>query len=242
MQDKIKTAVLLVGGASLRMHPLTVDKPKCMIEVNGKPVLYWVLNWLKSHGIQNIVLGVAYKKEIVIDYTRNNSLGLNIMISEHTVDGETGEGFRLAIDRYVKDDNFVAMNGDELTNLDLSRMVEHHFNNRPLATIAISPLRSPFGIIELWEDSIVGFKEKPLITDKFVSAGIYIFNNKIRDFLPEKGSIEKNTFPLLAEKGLLKSYKMNSNERWTTVNTVKDIMTAEEEIKLMGFNLPENGE
>lgn len=235
MQHVIKTAVLLVGGASLRMHPITLDKPKCMVEINNKPILYWILRWLKSHGIENVILGVAYKKEVVIDYIKNNDFGLNIMISEHTVEGETGEGFRLAIERYVKDENFIAMNGDELTNLNLTKMIDFHLNNKPLATIAISPLKSPFGIIELWEDSIVGFKEKPIIADKFVSTGIYVFNNKIKAYLPEKGHIEKNTFPLLAEMGTLKAYRLNSNERWTTVNTVKDIMKANEEFALMGF-------
>jgi NDP-sugar pyrophosphorylase family protein len=236
MQDKIKTAVILVGGAGLRMGPLTEEKPKAMIEVAGKPVIYWVLNWLKGYGIENVVLGVAYKKEVIMDYIKkNNSFGMNIKFSEHSVEGETGEGFRLAIERYVNDENFIAMNGDELTNLDLSKLIEKHLKNKQFVTIAISPLKSPFGIIELWEDSIIGFKEKPIITDKFVSAGIYIFNKKIKEFLPQKGSIERTTFPLLAEKGLIKAYKMSCNERWSTVNTMKDIINAEEEIKLMGF-------
>ncbi|MBI2542860.1 MAG: nucleotidyltransferase family protein [Candidatus Aenigmarchaeota archaeon] len=235
MSDTVKTAILLVGGASLRMQPLTSDKPKCMIEVNGKPILYWILKWLKSHNIENVVLGVAYKKEVVIDYAKNNDFGLNIMISEHTVEGETAEGFRLAIERHVKDENFVAMNGDEITNLNLTKMIGSHLDNKSLATIAISPLKSPFGIVELWEDSIVGFKEKPIITDKFVSTGIYVFNRKIKDYLPEKGHIEKNTFPLLADAGVLKAYKLNSNEKWLTVNTVKDIMRADEEFRMMGL-------
>ncbi len=235
MQTNVKTAVLLVGGASLRMYPLTVEKPKCMIEINGKPILYWSLKWLRSHGIENVVLGVAYKKEVVIDYIKNNDFGLNIVTSEHSVEGETGEGFRFAINRYINDDNFVAMNGDELTNMNLEKMIEFHINNKAVATIAISPLRSPFGIIELQEDNIVGFKEKPILTDKFVSTGIYIFNSKIKNYLPEKGHIEKTAFPMLAETGVLKAYKLNLNEMWTTVNTVKDIMHANEEFKLMGF-------
>ncbi len=62
-----------------------------------------------------------------------------------------------------------------------------------------------------------------------------IFNKKIKDYLPKKGSIERKTFPLLAEKGLIKAHKLSSNERWSTVNTIKDIIKAEEELKLMGF-------
>ncbi|MEM5797294.1 MAG: nucleotidyltransferase family protein [Candidatus Aenigmatarchaeota archaeon] len=231
----VKTAVVLVGGAGLRMYPLTENKPKCMIEIAGKPILFWVLNWLKSNGIKNVVVGVAYKKEIVVNYLKNNNFGLNIAISEHSVEGETGEGFRLAIERYVNDENFIAMNGDELTNINLSKMIKHHLRSGAIATLAVSPLKSPFGIVELWEDNIVGFKEKPIITDKFVSSGIYVFNKKIKDYLPLNGAIEKTTFPRLAEMGVLKAYKMSSNERWATVNTVKDLQKAEEELKLMGF-------
>jgi len=235
MQNKIKTAVMLVGGAALRMQPYTVDKPKAMVEVCGKPILFWTLNWLKSHGIEKVVLGVAYKKEAIIDYVSKTNFGLDIKISEHSVDGETGEGFRLAIERYVDDENFIAMNGDELTNLDLGKLIEAHIESGSVATIAISPMRSPFGIVDLYGDSIIGFREKPLLTDKFVSAGVYVFNKKIKQFFPEKGTIEKLTFPALAEKNLIKAYRLNANERWATVNTIKDIERAEEEIKIMGF-------
>jgi len=235
MQDKVKTAVMLVGGASSRLQPYITDRPKAMVEVAGKPILFWTLNWLKSHGIKNVVLGVAYKKEMIVDYVKENNFGLDIKISEHSVEGETGEGFRLAIERHVDDENFVAMNGDELTNLNLDKLIESHIESGAVATMAISPMRSPFGIVELYGDTIIGFKEKPLLTDKFVSAGVYAFNKKIKQFLPEKGTIERTTFPALAEKNLIRAYKLSTNERWATVNTIKDINVATEEIKLMGF-------
>jgi len=235
MQDKVKTAVMLVGGASSRLQPYITDRPKAMVEVAGKPIIFWTLNWLKSHGINKVVLGVAYKKEMIIDYVKENNFGLEIKISEHSIEGETGEGFRLAIERYIDDEDFVAMNGDELTNLNLDKLIESHIESGAVATMSISPMRSPFGIVELYGDTIIGFKEKPLLTDKFVSAGVYVFNKKIKQFLPEKGTIERTTFPILAEKNLIRAYKLSSNERWATVNTIKDINVATEEIKLMGF-------
>ena len=146
---KIKTAVILVGGAGLRMRPFTEDMPKCMVRLKGKPLIHWTVSWLKNCGFEHLVLGVAYRKEAVINYLKENSQGLKIDFSEHTVEGETGEGFRLAISRFVKDDDFLAMNGDELTNLDLERLEELHLKNKPLATISVAPMRSPFGILEL---------------------------------------------------------------------------------------------
>ena len=112
MKTKINTAIILVGGAGLRMRPLTEDMPKCMIPLHGKPLLYWTLIWLKKYDFQNIILGVAYRKEMIMDYIKKNPLGININFSEHTIEGGTAEGFKLAIQRYINDENFLAMNGD----------------------------------------------------------------------------------------------------------------------------------
>jgi len=230
MESKIRTGVILVGGAGLRMLPLTKDLPKAMIKLRGEPILYWTLNWLKKSGLRHIVLGVAYRKEMIINYIKNNPFGLNIDFSVHTIDGETGEGFRLAIERYVPDENFLAMNGDELTNLDLNKLVNFHLKHRPVATIVVSPMRSPYGIVEIRGNDIVGFKEKPILRDKFISTGVYIFNRKILDHLPKKGALEETTFPSLAKKGCLKAYELGENERWLTINSVKDLSLAEKSL------------
>jgi len=229
VKTKIQTAVILVGGAGLRMHPLTEDMPKCMIPLHGKPLLYWTLTWLKNYDFKTIVLGVAYRKEVVVNYLKENPMGVEVNFSEHTIEGETGEGFRLAIERYVNDGDFLAMNGDEFANLNLQEFAEFHLKHKPVATIAVSPMQSPFGILEIDGDNIVGFKEKPILADKLVSIGIYVFNHSILDYLPARGSIEKTTFPLLAKNRLLKAYKLGTNERWLTINSIKDLSIAEKE-------------
>jgi mannose-1-phosphate guanylyltransferase len=227
--NKIETAVILVGGSGLRMRPFTEDKPKCMIPLQGKPLIYWTINWLKNYGFKHIVMGVAYQKEVVISYLRENSQGLKIDFSEHTVEGETGEGFRLAISRFVEDEDFLAMNGDEITSLDLERLEELHLKNKPVATISVAPMRSPFGILELAGDDVVGFKEKALVENMLVSIGVYIFNRKIVDYIPQTGSIERSVFPVLAQKRLLKACRLKQNELWLTINSVKDLSVAEKE-------------
>jgi NDP-sugar pyrophosphorylase family protein len=230
---KIETAVILVGGSGLRMRPLTEDMPKCMVPLQGKPLIYWILNWLKSYGIKHGVLGVAYQKDVVIKYLTENNQGLKIDFSEHTVEGETGEGFRLAVSRFVKDENFLAMNGDEITNLNLERLMAEHLKNKPVATIAVSPMRSPFGILELEGDDIVGFHEKVLLENTLVNIGVYIFNRSILGYLPPTGSIEKVVFPMLAKKRLLKAYRLHSDETWLTINSIKELSVAEKDFALI---------
>ncbi len=226
---EIETAVILVGGSGLRMRPFTEDMPKCMIPLQGKPLIHWILNWLKSNGFKHIVMGVAYRKEVIMNYLKENPQGLKIDFSEHTVEGETGEGFRLAISRFVNDENFLAMNGDEITNLNLEKLEEMHLKNKPVATIAVSPMRSPFGILELEGDDIVGFKEKTLLENTLVSIGVYLFNREILSYIPKVGSIEKTVFPLLSKKRLLKAYRLSPSEVWLTINSVKDLSVAEKE-------------
>src|SRR3972149_6219547 len=226
---KIKTAVILVGGSGLRMRPFTEDMPKCMIPLQGKPLIHWILCWLKSHGFDHIVFGVAYRKEVVIKYLKENPQGLKIDISEHTVEGETGEGFRLAISRFVTDDDFLAMNGDEITNLNLERLEDMHLRSKAVATIAVSPMKSPFGMLELDGDDIVGFKEKTLLENTLVSIGVYLFNREILKYLPTTGSIARTTFPALASKRPLQACRLKPDELWLTINSVKDLSVAEKE-------------
>lgn len=213
----------------MRMRPFTEDVPKCMIPLRGKPVIYWILSWLKEHGFNHIVVGVAYRKEVVINYLKENPQGLKIDISEHTVEGETGEGFRLAISRFVTDEDFLAMNGDEITNLNLERLEEIHLRNKAVATIAVSPMKSPFGMLELDGDDIIGFKEKTLLENVLVSIGVYMFNREILNYIPITGSIERTVFPELAKKRLLKACRLRPDELWLTINSVKELSVAEKE-------------
>jgi len=233
LKEKIQRAVVLVGGAGLRMRPLTEDVPKCMIRLHGKPLIHWTLTWLKNYGFKRVVLGVSYRKEVIMDYVKENPMGVGVDFSEHTQEGETGEGFRLAIERYVEDEDFLAMNGDEFTNLNLEKFAKFHLKHKPVATIAVSPMRSPFGIIEVDGEDIVAFKEKPILRDKLVSAGVYIFNHTVLDYLPIRGAVEKITFPLLAKNRLLKAYRLGENERWLTINSIKDLSVAEQEFTLI---------
>lgn len=229
MKSKIRTAVILVGGAGLRMRPYTEDIPKCMMPLRGRPLLYWTLTWLRDYGFNHIVLGVAYRKEAVIEYAKENPVGVDVDFSEHTQEGETGEGFRLAIERYVSDEDFLAMNGDELTNMNPERFAEFHLKQKTVATIAVSPMHSPFAILKIDGNDIIEFKEKPILEDKLVSTGIYVFNHAILDYLPLKGTIERTAFPMLSEKRLLKAFRLGKDERWLTINSVKDLSVAEKE-------------
>src|SRR5467141_127999 len=118
------TAVVLSGGEGVRLRPITADLPKGLVRVGGKPLLQWVVEWLKANRVLNIVMGVAYLKEQIMDFFGDGSgFGVKIQYSVHTVPGGTGEGFSLAIQRYVRDQTFFALNGDQIVDLRLEEML-----------------------------------------------------------------------------------------------------------------------
>lgn len=227
---KLTSAVVLAGGAGVRLLPATKSIPKAMVRVGGKPMLEWVVRWLKGHEVKNIVVGVAYKKEAITSYFRDGSaLGVDMQYSEHTVEGGTAEGFRLAITRFTSEQDFLALNSDQITDLDPQKLARFHLRTAPVATIAVGHARIPFGQVVLSRGrNITEFVEKPL-APFFCSIGIYAFNRGILEFLPKKGDIERTAFPKLARAGRVKAYVHRGS--FITVNTQKDLITAEEEMK-----------
>lgn len=201
-----------------------------MVPVAGRPLLEWVLIRLRRNGIRRVIVGVAYRKRKIIDYFgEGRKVGLQIDYSTHTVDGGTSEGFRLAISRFVNDETFLAMNGDELTDINIPKFCRYHKRQGGLATIAVGSFRSPYGIVQLSGSSITGFSEKPLIRNHLVSVGTYIFERTILRYLPETGNIEQTAFPKLARERKLKAYVHNGF--WATLNTVKDLLDVEEQLR-----------
>lgn len=227
----IKTAVIIAGGASMRLRPMTDDMPKTLVPVNGKPILYWILQWLKKNGIEHVVIGVAYKKEMVYEYMKaNGNFDLKVDFSEHTVEGGTAQAFKLAITRFITDEDFLAMNGDELTNMELKNLWDVHIKNKAILTLALAPFHCRFSVVDIGKDgAITGFERDKRLQNAPVHIGINIFNKKIIDYTPDTGNIEEIVFKkLVNEKKGVFSYMLGDNESWMSVNTQKDLEEANE--------------
>lgn len=230
---KLTTAVILAGGQGLRLRPYTENVPKPLIEVSGRPLIHWIVNWLARNGIRKVVVGVAYKKEKVIEYFQNQDLPVEITFSHHLIESGTGGGFKLAIrNAHINDETFLAMNGDELTDLSLENFMRFHLNHGCLATLMATPLYSNFGVVKIDSENIISeFREKPLIDSVFINTGVYLFNRDIEKHLPERGDIEQTTFVKLAKERKMAAFRYYGF--WRTVNTEKDLKIIEEEIGLL---------
>lgn len=220
-------AVILAGGFGKRLKPLTDERPKPMIEVCGIPIIEWQVRWLRKAGIQDFVLCVGYMREHIFDHIGNgNKFAARV---EYSVEEEplgTGGALLNARDLLAGQDSFLMLNGDVLTELDPNKLQVARKH-----TIALVPLRSPFGIVELDSNSRVkGFIEKPEIPDRWINAGLYHFTDEVFEYLPKNGNIEMTALPELAKEGKLHAVKY-PKVFWRSIDSHKDIEEAAKEMQ-----------
>jgi mannose-1-phosphate guanylyltransferase len=229
--DSPRVAIVLSGGEGVRLRPITADLPKGLVKVGGKPLLQWVVEWLKANGVTNIVMGVAYLKDRIIDFFGDGArFGVRIQYSIHTVEGGTSEGFQLAIRRYVHDQTFYALNGDQITDLTLKNMLAKHRRSKTLSTIAVVHPRLPFGLVKVDKrDYCRGFIEKPLLKDVNISTGIYVFEHDILEHLPRVGDVERTTFPELSRIGKVAAFRHGGS--FITINSLRELEDAERQLR-----------
>jgi mannose-1-phosphate guanylyltransferase len=222
----MKTAIL-AGGFGKRLKPLTDTRPKPMIEVSNVPIIEWQVRWLRKFGVKEFVLCVGYMNEQIIDHMGNGAkFGCRIDYSFEEKPLGTGGALLNAKELLSNQDSFLVLNGDILTVLDPNRLNIANSN-----ALAIVPLRSPFGVVELDENSRVrGFIEKPEIPDKWINAGIYRFTQQVFGYLPQKGNIEVTALPAMAKEGKLRGVRYK-DVFWRSIDSHKDIEEASKEMK-----------
>lgn len=223
-------ALIIAGGEGQRLRPHTHDRPKNMVPVLGRPIVDWQLEWLRDGGVTDAVLLCGYKAEVLKEHLGDGSShGVNVQYSiEEEPLGRGGalkHGFPLVA---AGDEPVVACNGDILTHQPLADVVAYHREKGAAATVMLTPLRSPFGVVDVDDDGrIQSFREKPELP-YWINAGIYVLSREFFALLPDKGDHETTTFPQLASEGRLFGYK--SREYWRPVDSIKDLSEAEKEL------------
>ncbi|MEM2258233.1 MAG: nucleotidyltransferase family protein [Candidatus Caldarchaeum sp.] len=231
-------AVILAGGLGLRLRPLTEDRPKAMVPVNGTPIAEIQLRWLAaSLSPELVVFACGYRWERIREYFGESYHGTPI---EYVVEDEpmgTAGALRNVIKTIgISDENIVVMNGDVVTDLPIKHMLEWHVKagvgaSPTIVTMLLIPYRSQYGVVRINKLGIVRkFEEKPEFPDVWINGGVYIVQpRRITRFLPEKGDLERETFPKLVEHGEIAAYPYYGF--WRSIDTVKALMEAEEELR-----------
>ena len=223
----VMKTVILAGGFGKRLKPLTDTRPKPMIEVLNVPIIEWQVRWLRKFGIRDFVMCVGYMKEQIIDHIGNGAkFDSRIDYSFEEKALGTGGALLNAKQLVSNQGSFFVLNGDILTELDPNRLNIANSN-----VLAVVPLRSPFGMVELDVNSTVrGFIEKPEIPDRWINAGLYRFTQEIFRYLPQEGNIEVTALPALAKEGRLQAVRYK-DIFWRSIDSHKDIEEAAKEMK-----------
>jgi NDP-sugar pyrophosphorylase family protein len=177
-------AVILAGGKGTRLKPYTTVFPKPLMPVGDKPILEIIISQLKSCGLGDILITVGHLAELISNFFGDGSkLGVNIKYAREDQPLGTAGGLGLIKDELK--DTFLMINGDTLTTLSFSDLINYHKRNGALATIALKKrgVYIDFGIVEVDSNSsIKGYIEKPTL-EYLVSMGAYVFEPKALDYI-----------------------------------------------------------
>lgn len=226
----MQQAVILAGGKATRMRPYTDDRPKAMVEVAGRPIIEHQIGWLAANGVGQFVVSCGYKAEVIEERLGDGSaLGVSVTYAKEDVPLGRGGGLRFAA-KHLPDptSRWMALNGDVVCDFAVQEMESQHIQNAAIATVALAPYRTTWGIADLEGDRIKGFLEKPVLP-YWINAGIYCFEPELTEMLPELGDHEDSTFPDLASEGKLWGYRITGY--WRGIDTVKDIQEASAELQ-----------
>ena len=205
-------AVVLVGGEGTRLRPLTLSTPKQMLPIVGVPMIERVLGHLASHGVDEAVLSLGYLPDAFMEaYPDGRAAGVRLTYAVEPEPLDTAGAVRFAATFAGIDETFVVVNGDVLTDLDLTSLVAFHRERGAEGTIALHPVADPsaFGVVPTdGEGRVTAFVEKPPRDEaptNEINAGTYVLEASVLDRIPEGGrvSIERETFPaMVRDRGL----------------------------------------
>ncbi len=224
-------ALVLAGGEGTRLRPLTLTVPKPVMPLAGRPFLSFMIDWLHAHRVDDVVLACGFLAEAVEEVLgdAHGDVRLRYVVEDEPL-GTAGPA-RLAADLGLLEDRLLVLNGDVLTDLDLTAQIALHERSGAAATLALVAVEdtASYGVVPTFEDGRVqAFLEKstgPVPTDR-INAGAYVIERSLIDAIPagRPVSFEREVFPRLAEEGTL--YGHASEGYWIDIGTPERYLEA----------------
>lgn len=236
-------AIILAGGLGTRLREETEFRPKPMVEIGGKPILWHIMKNLSQHGLEDYVIATGYKSEMIKDYFLNyqaksgdftveigsssapkfhstqKNENWKVTVADTGAESLTGERVKRAAKYLDKGEPFLVTYGDGLADVDIKKLIEFHKGHKGLATVtAVRPV-SRFGVLDLDEASFVKeFKEKPK-SSNWINVGYFVFDYEVLQYLDD-GPLEGQPLAQLASDGNLAAYKHDGF--WQPMDTIRE--------------------
>ena len=235
----IKEAIILAGGLGTRLRDAVPDLPKCMAPVNGRPFLFYVINYLRSQGIEKFIFSIGYKHEIIEEYLNTQFSTLNFQCIVEKEPLGTG-GAILASCYKTTDENVLVINGDTLFKINLAAFASFHFKKQSFCSLALKPMKKfdRYGVVELNDDdSIQSFREKQFYKEGLINGGVYLLNVSrfMEEEFPSKFSFEKDYLEKFYDTR--KIYAAEQDAYFIDIGIPEDYQRVQQELKQPDFSL-----
>ena len=242
-------ALILAGGMGSRLREETIVKPKPMVEIDGRPILWHIMKGLSFYGIKDFVIAAGYKSEMIKDYFlhfdsrnhdftvrtgKNNSLVIHDeQVQDHwtvTV-SDTGThtltaGRILQASKYLDNEPFLVTYGDGLSDVNINDLQNFHLNTGLLATVTVVQPKSRFGVLTVAQNGkVLDFKEKSKI-DGWINAGFFIFQPEVLEYLNENEALEDSAMTNLVKDSQLGAFQHYGF--WQPMDTLREMELLEQ--------------
>ena len=212
--------VILCGGRGTRLQADVPGIPKPLVEIGGKPILWHVLQIYAAQGMRDFILCTGYRGEMIEAFVAETRWpdGVRVRCVDTGLDTPTG-GRIARVGHLVDDGTFLATYSDGVANIDLSALRAFHAKHGALATMTVVRPLLQFGVAELEDDRVRGFREKPR-SDHWINGGFFVFEPGALSRIPADSVLEREPLETLAQGGQLRAYRHTGF--WDCMDTYKD--------------------
>ena len=244
--------VILAGGFGTRLLEETTARPKPMVEIGGRPILWHIMKHYSVFGHHDFIICLGYKGDIIRDYfynyrimntdavvdlgsgsvttldARHDEASWKVLLAETGLG--TGTGGRIkGVEKYIEDDIFLATYGDSLSDVPIDKVIEHHKKMGRVATMCVMHTSQRFGVVATDDGMVTKFEEKPEINAEWINGGFYVFSRKVFDYLSsdEDCLLEQEPLRQLVADGQLSAYEHEGCHR--AMDSLRDMRALNEE-------------
>jgi glucose-1-phosphate cytidylyltransferase len=234
--------VILAGGLGTRLSEETTLRPKPMVEIGGKPLLWHIMNIYADHGFKDFLVACGYKGDFIKEYfhsylTRSNDYFIDLengscdVVSRNGIDWRVGMidtglntmtgGRLLRLREWLQGETFMVTYGDGVGNVDITSLLEFHRDNGKLATVTAVRPPARFGGLKLNGDAVCRFSEKSQTDEGWINGGFFVFEPEVLDYLADDGTIlEREALENLASDGELVAFRHDGF--WQPMDTLRE--------------------
>lgn len=222
-------AIILAGGFGTRMAEYTKTIPKPMIKIGKKPMIEHIMDHYNKFGVQSFLIAGGYKHQVIKKFLESKKFNYDVRLVYTGKNSLTG-GRLKRLEKFILNENFFLTYGDGISNININKLYNFHKLHKKIATVsAVHPV-ARFGELNLKNNAVLKFKEKPQVAKGWINGGFFVFNTKVFKYLKDDQTIlERKPLEMLSKKKQLMAYKHEGF--WQCVDTKRERDILEKTLK-----------